>query len=674
MAIAIAIMLVVTVLPLGQTRAQAVNATTPWTVTVSPTTDLTDGARVRINLRTDVNHPISSAKAQVCRSGVNYGTSTFFVPNEDFRIGGVNCPSVPISTSAELSVQAGNTYTNAVRPSGDTFAISVGVGTVAWNDAGGQARSLTCDAQNPCDLVIQVRGIDGDGVLRWVPYAQRLQYRVDDPIAGCGGPAQGLVSSASSERMSRFWVDLTLAQCRAPGAQTGALSSASFAGEGNAMDMFTRGDVDLVYSAVGYDTAAGMGRGDVTDRLTPRESVVVPVALNATVLAVGNGYQDPNGDKAPYSDVKLTLDEVAALIAGGPGQINAILPAIYARNPQLQSAGMFSPSSSISLGAAPDAESTTWYWTGLLDSLRANLWKVPNTGTFGPDAGRDRGTETSFALANPSFQGVLNLYTGTSILDKAIKSQGSGDFGGIWALTDLATARSLGMTVVQIQNASGAFVEPTQASMLAALSSMTPAADGRLVPNFAAAAVQGVEPYPMTFVEYAIAPLKPLVDKRCNPRPTSQQLLSNWLTYVTHTGQQQLPAGMLPVTPAMVQAAETQIARLGSVANTCVPTPEPPVTDSFGVGSVAAPPPVGVTSRYASSAARPVTPAASSVAVDAQLASVQAEMPNFVRRSMGGNALALLGLAVVLGLLTVSAMATSGRLSLDRFRRGGRSS
>jgi len=33
-----------------------------------------------------------------------------------------------------------------------------------------------------------------------------------------------------------------------------------------------------------------------------------------------------------------------------------------------------------------------------------------------------------------------------------------------------------------------------------------------------------------------------------------------------------------------------------------------------------------------------------------------------------------MGLVAVLALLTLSAMATSGRLSFDRFRRGGRSS
>jgi hypothetical protein len=603
---------------------------------------------------------------------VNYGTSTFFIPNDDFRIGGANCPSIPISTSGDLAAQASNTYTNAVRPGGDTFTFTAGVGTVTWNDTNGAAKSLTCDAQNPCDLVIQVRGIGSDGILRWVPYVQRLTYRIDDPIAGCGGPAAGLVSSASSERNTRLWVDLTVAQCKAPGAQAGALSSSSFAGEGSALEMYSRSDVDFVYSSVVYDSASGLGRGDSSDPLTPRESAIVPVALNATVLAVGNGYQGANGDKVPYSNVKLTLDEVAALLSGGPAQIDSYLSAIYARNPQLQGTGMFSTSSSIQLGAVPDKESTTWYSTGLLDALRPNLWKVPNTGTFGIEAGRDRTPLTSFALADPSFQGVINLFTGTSVLDKTIKSLGNGDFGGVWALTDLATARNLGMTVVQIQNAAGAFVEPTQASMLAAVSSMTTASDGRLVPNYSAAAVQNVEPYPLTFVEYAVAPLKPLVDGRCNPRPTSQELLTNWLTYVTQTGQQNLPDGMEAITPSMVQTAQTQIARVGTVANTCVPIPDVPGDPATSGGVTPVLPPSALTSRFGSTAR--VAPAGSTVAVDAQLASVQAEMPDFVRRSVGTNVLALVGLAAVLGLLTVSAMATSGRLSLSRFGRGGRRS
>lgn len=637
---------------------------------MTPYDNISDGTRIRINLQTDSAHPISSARAQVCRSGVNYGTSTSFVPNDDFRIGGANCPSIPISTSGDLAAQASNTYTNAIRPGGDTFTIAAGVGTVTWNNTNGDAMSLTCDAQNPCDLVVQVRGIGSDGVLRWVPYIQRLTYRIDDPIAGCGGPAAGLVSSASSERNTRLWVDLTLAQCKSPGAQAGALSSASFAGEGSALEMYSRGDVDFVYSSVVYDSAPGLGRGDSSDPLIPRGSALVPIALNATVLAVGNGYQGANGDKVPYSDVKMTLDEVAALLSGGPGQIDSYLPAIYARNPQIQGTGMFSSSSSIQLGAVPDKESTTWYSTGFLDALRPNLWKVPNTGTFGPDAGRDRSALTSFALADPSFQGVINLFTGTSILDKAIKTLGNGDFGGVWAVTDLATARSLGMTVVQIQNASGAFVEPTQASMLSAVSSMTTATDGRLVPNYSAAAVQNVEPYPLTFVEYAVAPLKPLVDDKCVPRTSSQQLLKNWLTYVTHTGQQELPDGMEPITPSMVQTAEAQIALVGNVENSCVPDPS---ATSSGAELGSALPPSALTSRFGSSVAR-VAPAGSTVAVDAQLASVQADMPDFVRRSVGTNVLALVGLAAVLGLLTVSAMATSGRLSLSRFGRGGRRS
>lgn len=672
----VAVLLVVAGLPFGANRADAANAPTPWTVSVSPSTELSDGARIRVTLKTDSAHPISSAKAQVCRPGVNYETSTSFVPSADFSIGGPNCPSVPISTSADLSVTDGNTYTNATRPMGETFTMLVGVGTVGWNDLAGQPRTLTCDAQSPCDLVVQVRGIGNDGILRWVPYVQRLEYRIDDPIAGCGGPAAGIVSSASSDRMSRLWIDLTLDQCHSPGAQTGAISSSSFAGEGSGLDMFSRSDVDIAYSGVGYDQAAGLGRGNQSDPLTPRASVNIPVAVNATVLAVGNGHPDVNGEKVPYSDVKLTLDEVTAMITGGPDQIGNVLPDIYARNPQLQATGMFNSASSIRVGAVPDAESTTWFMSGALDALRPNQWKVPNNNSFGPDAGRDRGTVASFALADPSFQGVLNLYTGTSILDKTIKLLSTNEYGGVWTVTDLATARFLGLTVVQIQNASGAFVEPTQASMSAALEGMTPTADGRLLPNYSVTAASGgAEPYPLTFVEYAVAPLKPLVDSGCNARPTSQTNLVTWLTYLTNEGQQHLPDGLEPITPEMATAGATAIARLGTSPNTCVPVPLNP---NAGGSSNAGGGDSSILTRGViggrSGAASKVVPAGSTVAVDAQLASVQAEMPEFVRRSASGNALALFGLVAVLALLTLSAMATSGRLSIDRFRRSGRSS
>lgn len=267
--LALAALLVVIGLPFESTRAGAVNGPTPWTVTISPTTELSDGARIRVTLQTDSAHPISIAKAQVCRAGVNYGTSTSFVPNDDFAIGGPNCPSIPISTSADLSVTDGNTYTNATRLIGESFTMLVGVGTVGWNDTAGQAQLLTCDAQNPCDLVVQVRGIGTDGILRWTPYTQKLEYRIDDPIAGCGGPASGIVSSASSDRISRLWVDLTLAQCH-NGTQSGAVSSSSFTGEGSAVDMFSSGDVDMAYSAVGYDETVGLGRGNQAEPLTPR--------------------------------------------------------------------------------------------------------------------------------------------------------------------------------------------------------------------------------------------------------------------------------------------------------------------------------------------------------------------------------------------------------------------
>jgi hypothetical protein len=125
----------------------------------------------------------------------------------------------------------------------------------------------------------------------------------------------------------------------------------------------------------------------------------------------------------------------------------------------------------------------------------------------------------------------------------------------------------------------------------------------------------------------------------------------------------------------MAAAGATAIARLGTSPNTCVPVPLNP---NAGGSSNAGGGDSSILTRGViggrSGAASKVVPAGSTVAVDAQLASVQAEMPEFVRRSASGNALALFGLVAVLALLTLSAMATSGRLSIDRFRRSGRSS
>ena len=156
----------------------------------------------------------------------------------------------------------------------------------------------------------------------------------------------------------------------------------------------------------------------------------------------------------------------------------------------------------------------------------------------------------------------------------------------MWAITDLVTARALGLTPVAIENAKGDFVAPTPESMTAAVATMKTNADGLLLPDplatsegvhtsGGASAAEVVEPYPLTFVQYAMSPAQPLVDPLSSARRTdSQALLSSWLGYLTGQGQHVLPSGFEPLPPALQSVAQTTIPLVGSapVTGPCAAT------------------------------------------------------------------------------------------------------
>lgn len=658
----------------SEKSAQAENAPSPWYVSVTPNQNLTDGAQVSINLQTDVLFPIYQAKAQVCRHGVAYATGEGVLPPEDFTTGGANCPSIPISSSADLVASDGDTFTTATVPGGETFTMYVGAGVVEWNSViDGGSKSLTCDYQNPCDLVVEVRGTDVDGHTRWIPFVQTLTYLADDPVAGCGGPSDGMIVTGSSDRFGPAWVNMTLDQCKKPGAQFGAASAASLAGEGEAMDNYSRGDLDLAYSATGYDSGVGLGLGTKSEPLAPRSSVAVPIAVNATVLAVGNGHQSATNRKIPYTDVKMTLDQVAALLAGGPFEFGPYTSDFEALNPQFATTGVYSNTSPIKVGAYANPESTSWFMTKFLKDQRPALWKVPDNNSFGEERGLPRPASAALGLASPSYQNALDLFSGRILLDKAIRQRGGDEFGGIWAITDLATATLLGMTPVQIENANGVFVAPTPESMAAAIPTMTKTDDGRLMPNYSATpSIDGVQPYPLTFVEYAIAPTQKLADAKCVERSNSQVIMKSWLDYVVGDGQAKLPAGYFPLDADLKSVAAAAIAKVGSEAPACATSSAaPPSAPNGGDTSVNAPTVMsrGITSSRPAGATAATAGAGATTTqevADAELASAIAGMGSFEDPSSDSTLLAIAGIVAVFGLLVVSAMATSGRLNLRR--------
>jgi hypothetical protein len=681
-AIALAIVaLSVTVFPQERKASAAVeNFATPWTVSVTPTSSLLDGQIINLTIKTDVDHPVDTVNVQVCRAGVQYLPSGGNDPNDDFRLGGANCPLTPVSTSGDLRIAAQPSVGVVTGDSGYTFPMFVGTGTTVWSDFEGADQTLTCDEFNPCALVVQVRGQDEAGDYRWIPFVTELSYQTFDPIAGCGGKSPDSLSAASSDRMIDLWVRWTLEQCKLPGAQTGAAVIQTFVAEESAMDFFSSGDTDIAYSAVGYEKSLGFGTGTESEPIASRDSVAIPVALNAVVLAIGNGTPGPGGQKIPYSDVKMTIDEATRFISGSYSGLEPLRNDFLNRNPQIAGSDFFARST-VNLGATAEDEATSWFFTNHFDVIRPALWKVPDENQFGTERGMDRGTYSQLPTANPSFGGVLDLFTGRTALDRAIKKLLKSEYGGVWAVTDAATANALAMTPAQISYDSNGtnFVGPTRNAMIAALPTMITTADGQLMPDpskFADSSgpdVEGQLAYPMTYVEYAIVPKAPLVDDTCNPRSGSQAIMSNWLNYVVNEGQANLPGGMMPLTDELKATAVAAIAQVGTGANDCTPTAALAGSDGGTTGSPSGSAGVGrgaARSATVAATGTGVAAAGTQVLADAELASALADMGSFNNGSASSGLIAIGGLLAILGLLVASSMATAGKLNF--FRRAGK--
>lgn len=667
----------VTVFP-QERKAGAVveNFPTPWIVSVTPTSSLQDGQIINITIKTDVDHPVDAVNVQVCRPGVTYLPSAANDPNEDFRLGGANCSTTPVSSSGDLRIAAQPPVEFSTQDAGYTFPMFVGTGTTVWTDFLGTEQTLTCDEFNPCALVVQVRGKDEAGDYRWIPFVSELAYQTFDPVAGCGGKASDFLSAASSDRMIDLWIRWTLEQCKLPGAQTGAAVIQTFLAEESAMELFSTGDTDIAYSAVGYEESLKFGTGTESEPIAKRDLVAIPVAINAVVLAIGNGTPGPNGQKIPYSDVKMTIDEATRFISGSYAGLEPLRNDFLNRNPQVAGSDFFA-GSSVKLGATAEDEATSWFFTNHFHVIRPALWKVPDDNQFGFERAMDRGTYSQLPTANPSFGGVLDLFTGRTSLDRAIKRLLKNEYGGVWAVTDAATANALAMTPAQISyDSDGAnFVGPTQNAMTAALPTMITTTDGRLMPDptkFADSSgpdVDGQLAYPMTYVEYAIVPKAPLVDDTCNPRSGSQAIMSDWLNYVVNEGQANLPGGMMPLTDELKATAVAAIAQVGTGSNTCTP-PAALSGAGAGSGSVEPPAPPRVVARAAAKSTNAAvvgaTAANTQVLADAELASALADMGSFQNGSAMTGPLAIGGLVTVFGLLVMSSMATSGKLNIRR--------
>jgi hypothetical protein len=548
-----------------------------WAVTATTTTTgLHDGQVVTINVRVNPAVNIFNLQILQCRADATYSSS------DDILFSKGNCASGPVSSSADFVVVRKASSGLPVQAKADTGAsvpYRVGLGQIDT-----PIGPLICDASHPCALVVELQ-LSGAFAYTKIP----LTFASSDPIAGCGGAASGVVSTGGSDQMSDVWQAWTLGACQRPGA-SGAPTSAVFTGEGSAVQSFASGDLDLAYTGAAYDPSVGL----VDPSASRRSAVAVPVALNAAVIAVGGGRIAPTGEKVPYQDIKLTLRDLAALFSGGIPLVTDVgksyQASILASNPELGGVP-FALVPSARPMAPSEAESSSWFMTNYLASLDPSDWVTP-------DSGQARGASPSMATASPAFS-ALDLFSGRPILEKviAVSQNAVSSPGPIWVMTDLATAKALGLTPVSIENAAGDFVAPTTDSMLAAVSTMKPDANRILLPdphatgaNMAAtgsvSAATTTEPYPLTYVEYALTPAEPLHDATCALRASSQKLLSSWLDYVTGPGQQQLPPGLVPLPSSLAGTAQSALPLVGAspITGTCAGSSQSPT------GSTATPP------------------------------------------------------------------------------------
>jgi len=652
--------------------------TPPYTVTVTPTQNLTDGRQIAINIKTTTAYPVYEAQARVCRPGVTYEPGDGIQIHPGGRKGGPNCPDIPVSSSASVEGVSAKTFQFAPTPEGETIFMRVGTGVVAWEDAttgNFEQRTLTCDVNNPCWLVVQLYTAPSGQPPNWIPVIVPLTYAEIDPLSGCGGVAEGSLTASGSDAVSDAWIRWTLDSCGKKG-PAGAWTTMSFGSDAEALVRAAEGKVDLAY------TTNGESAGFLEKVENPRTLIPVPVALGASVLGVANGYIDPFGRKRPYGPIQITVGEFTSIVAKGE-YLKEVATPIQNRNPELgRPPGMFLAVGTNKMNAFSEAGGVPWQTTRFLnaaDTTEPNqTWRSPDgVPELGADQNKPRGVHQSFGLASPTFAFVLGLLTGRPGLAREL-GRLPADGGGFWLLGDWSTTEAYDMRAVSVETTPGTFVAPSTESLQAAVPGLEKLPDGTRAPTPSNRAG-----YPLTYVLYAFAPANPLADANNVCRPGSQELLKTWLTYLVGDGQKVLPPGFAPLTDELRAEADERIAQVGATpAATPCTTPDggeppPPGPDAQPTGAGGAPTgtgdggPVGAgggpsragtgpgsTSGTGSSVSVGDAAAAAAAAEEALLAS-STDIPGFVAGLLPSWLLAIGGIVAVVLLAWFAARTTS---------------
>lgn len=524
-----------------------------YTIELSRQTDLLDGELIEVKLTSPPGVSNRGGLMYVCRDGVDYQTIA------DLRASSGNCPGAAAGEPLSSSGTSMGALWGYRDQTGAFGRLRAGIGTAVWripsSPSDPPAFHLTCGPDDPCRLVLQLtvgnRTVIDDSTL--------LTFAEENALQACSGTDPEALTVTGPDRMLSAWVRWTQSLCRT-GSGT-SLTRPSLVGEGEGHHEFSEGKVDLTFSATGAGFEPATGE---------RPSASVPVALNAVVFAMIGGHQTdrpdwPNLFPMPYSDVKVTTAEMAALFGGGQLNLEQHREALTARNPQLGNQITLATKSAPMAVSSSDA--TTWFASRRFTHLAPGDWKTPPVAADDIPPGTRRGVVDAFAFADPAFsQCCLEVFSARANLQKSVQAYqveiAPNQYGPIWVLTDYATANQFGLQMAAVETTPGHFVQPTPESIAAAVPHMEQREDGVRVPRPDAAAADS---YPMAFVEYIVAPTQPLVDDTCTVRTTAQVKLRTWLTHLTGVGQEpaNLAHGYLPLTAGLKQEAATALESIG---------------------------------------------------------------------------------------------------------------
>ncbi|RSM38852.1 hypothetical protein DMA12_31785 [Amycolatopsis balhimycina DSM 5908] len=562
--------------------------------------------------------------------------------------------------------------------------------------ADGQIRtrswSYSCDENTPCALTLEIVGADAAGNSFDVFDTSRVIRPAAPGLAvqGCGGIGAETLNASMPERFGRTAVAWNQLLC----APTGGSQPTTIVGETE--------DAGLKAFDTGASDLAVTGSGSALAKQAVRSREYVPVGLNAAVLATtGWSPTDADDNGSPLisrltDTFSMTSGELALMLSQGGqnpdttgrGGIFRDGSAFVARNPALAKVQASPvPSEFLNPVVRAGADPTALFWgtTGeagpgtipvVLSTVLAETaeWKFPDSkDVYGAAAGKSPGVITDLGALDPTGNSQHNVdgKVGQLAVRKAVDSVMTGTsaacFGGClnWVVTDLATARAYGWKPVALPNASGKFVEPTEASLQAAAGSMKEGPDGTLSPGTATDPAA----YPLTFAEYLAAPVNPLVDANCVPVKPKQDELATVLKMARHGGQGALAPGLAPLTPALAGEADARAAKVGTgtAAESCKQRDEatnPPAAGATGTSGTATP--VSNTSAPAGSPAAATGPAPAAAPTPASVLAAKnladaTAIPPFAGAGVLGALIPLLALLVLVTLPSLTAYATAGR-------------